>query len=297
MERLFRKDKGAVINHEYRNVGASLTIEASFVLPIFLYFMLIFLSMIQILIVQEQIQAAITKMGYSLSKAAYILEDFPDVEDVLSLDFSVFDENLEVNLKEFINQAASNIALKGYSKKYIVNHVDTAYIKGGFSGISFYGSRLFEDHTIDIVVSYKVRFPIKIFMINELPILQRVRLRSWTGYSVAAAYKEMEEQSEDMVYVSETGKVYHKTDQCSHIKLSVRSVSGIPYEIRNNQGEKYKPCEVCNKHGEGEDLTYFITEDGNRYHIKRDCSKIKRSVRKISRKDIDNRTPCKRCYD
>jgi hypothetical protein len=278
---------------------ASLTVEAALVLPIFLYFVLAFLYFIQIFTVQEQIQAAITKMGLKLSKAAYVVQDFPSVEEAIDVDFSIFGMDIDFGLADWAEEITSQGILKSYGQEYLdTDYVNHSCIKGGYHGISFEGSNLFsEEDIIDIHVSYQVELPIRIFLIPNMRLEQRIRLRCWTGYQMEAAYQiEGDNEKESTVFVTQTGTVYHKTDSCSHIKLSVRSVQGIPTGLRNEQGAKYYPCEVCDKGTADQPGIYFITSDGTRYHKKRDCSAIKRNVREIAFSEAGSRTPCKRCY-
>ncbi|HHV09702.1 MAG TPA: pilus assembly protein [Clostridiales bacterium] len=278
---------------------ASLTVEAALVLPIFLYFVLAFLYFIQIFTVQEQIQAAITKMGLKLSKAAYVVQEFSGPSEAMAFDVSVFGLEIDLGITDWIEGASSQGILKSYSKKYLnTDYINRSCIKGGFRGISFEGSNLFADgDMIDIHVSYQVEIPARIFLIPAMNMEQRVRLRSWTGYQVAAAYqREDGAGKEDTVFVAQTGSVYHKSENCSHIKLSIRAVQGIPTGLRNEHGAKYHPCEVCCKGGTDQLGTYYITSDGTRYHITRECSAIKRNVREIPLSEVGTRTPCKRCY-
>ncbi|HWT74741.1 MAG TPA: hypothetical protein VN258_08500 [Mobilitalea sp.] len=279
---------------------ASLTVEAALILPVFLYFMLAFLYYIQIFTIQEQIQSSITKMGLNLAKSSYVLKDFPSLEDALSFDFTVFGEDYDISLEQLADTLTSESVLKLYAKKYLdtpqINH---SCIKNGFDGISFTSSSLLGgDDYIDIVVSYLVKLPLKLFALNDMQMVQRVRLRCWTGYEVAAAYQTSEEtkNNEEIVYITETGSVYHKSETCSHIKLSIRSVSGIPNDLRNDNGAKYYPCEACCIGATDMTITYYITSDGTRYHSLRDCSKLKRSVKEISFSEVGSRKPCKRCY-
>ncbi len=278
---------------------ASLTVEAALVLPIFLYFVLIFLYFIQIFTIQEQIQAAIVKMGLKFSQAAYVVQDFPSVEEAMDLDLSIFGFDIDLGLADWIMESSSQSILKSYSQVYLdTDYINHSCIKGGFQGISFEGSNLFaEDEMINIHVSYQVELPIRIFVMPNMKMEQRVRLRSWTGYQVEAAYQtDSDNEKESTVFVTQTGSVYHKSDSCSHIKLSVRSVHGIPTLLRNEQGAKYYPCEVCCKGTAHELEVYYITLDGTRYHRKRDCSAIKRNVREIPMSEVGSRTACKRCY-
>lgn len=279
---------------------ASLTVEAALVLPVFLYFLLSFLYFIQIFTVQETIQAAITKMGLNLAKTSYIFKDFPDIEDALSFDFTVFNNEYELGLDELADHLASGNLIKLYAKKYLdTDQINRSCIVDGFDGINFTGSSILcgEDY-IDIVVSYEVSIPVKIFALGDMRMVQRVRLRNWTEYEAAPAYQTEETANGDdtYVYITDTGSVYHKDENCSHIKLSVRAVQGIPAGLRNEYGGKYTPCEACCTGHEDENATYYITSDGTKYHTRRDCPKIKRSVRKVKRSEAGNRTPCKRCY-
>ncbi len=293
------KNSSHASSTEGRYQKASLSVEAAFVLPIFLYFMIAFLYYIQLFTVQEQIQAAITKMGLNLSKTAYVFQDFPSIEDIVSFDFSIFGKEYDLGLDELADHITSDGILKQYAKKYLdTAEINQSCIKGGFDGISFYGSSLLGgSDIIDIVVSYKVEIPVKIFIIKEMNMIQRVRLRGWTGYKVAAAYQTQEENKATIVYVTNTGSVYHKTNNCSHIKLSVKAVSGIPTGLRNDSGAKYYPCEACCDANLIRLATYYITSDGTRYHSIRECSKIKRSVRELKITEVGTRTPCKRCYE
>jgi hypothetical protein len=106
---------------------------------------------------------------------------------------------------------------------------------------------------------------------------------------------ENTQPEETMVYITETGSVYHIKIDCSHIKLSVREVFGLPYDLRNEYGAKYDSCEACCTGREVEDAIYYITSDGTKYHTRRTCSKIKRNVREIRLSEVGNRAPCKRC--
>lgn len=286
-------------SRKIRMEEASLTVEAALVLPIFLYFVLAFLYFIQIFTVQEQIQAAITKMGLKLSKAAYVIQDFPSVEEAMDFDLSIFGMDINLGLADWVQESSSQGILKSYSREYLdTEYMNHSCIKGGFYGISFEGSNLFaEEDMIDIHISYQVELPIRIFLVPSMRMEQRIRLRSWTGYQVEAAYQiDSDKEKESTVFVTQTGSVYHKSESCSHIKLSVRSVQGIPTALRNEQGAKYYPCEVCSKGTTDQIGTYYITSDGTRYHKIRECSAIKRNVREIPLSEVGSRAPCKRCY-
>lgn len=277
---------------------ASLTVEAALVMPIFLYFMIAFLYFLQIFMLQEQIQSAITRMGLDWSKAAYFYKDFPDVKEAVSFDESIFGEDFNSGIDKITDQIISGASLKLYARRYLdKDFVNQSCIKQGFDGIDFfYSSVTNEEDYIDIVLKYQVNIPVKIFVLGDMSMLQRVRLRSWTGYEVAAAYTTESDTEETIVYITETGTVYHKNRDCSHIKLSIKAVQGIPNGMRNESGSKYTRCEECCTGKEGVTITYYIAAYGTKYHTDRDCSGIKRSIKEIPLSKVGARKRCSRCF-
>ncbi len=276
----------------------SLTIEAAFVLPLFLYFILAFLYFIQILMLQEYIQQGITRMGLNFAKTAYVYEDFTGITEAMNFDTTIFGQELELGLGDFTAAIIDKTVLKTISDNYLnTDFINRSCIEKGFQGISFEGSSILkEGGCIDIIVSYRAAPPISLFPLDSIKLLQRVRVRGWTGIKVTAAYSlEDDTGVEEAVYITETGKVYHKSASCSHIRLSIRAVNGIPDSYRNTGGGKYHACKECCRGSVEPSGTFFITEDGSSYHIVRSCPALKRTVRQITISEIGSRTPCKRC--
>ncbi len=282
---------------QYRK--GSLTVEAALVLPIFIFSILIFVYFIQLMTVQEHIQETITKAGLALARTAYVYEDFVDAKDLGSFDFTLFGEEYEMDVSELAEAAAGENIIKALVKKDLdTKQINHSGILGGYRDISFYYSRILEEDYIDIVVRYYVRIPVLFFVPGDLRMIQRVRLRAWTGCQVPAVYSVVKEGTgtdETTVYITETGTVYHKDINCSHIKISIDEVAGIPYSRRNLSGGKYYPCENCC--GENPSITaaYYITKYGDRYHTRKDCPALKRTVKAVPLSEVSDRSPCKRC--
>lgn len=281
------------------HLPASLTVEAALVLPIFLFFMMAFLYFIQIFIIQEQLQAAMTKMGLCLAKTSYVYQDFVSPQEACDFDETIFDKNYDIGLYSLAcsvtNGAALNLYLKHYLKEEIV---DNSCIQNGMEGIDFSSSRIYDmDHCIDIIARYNVITPFSLFGMNHMKMIQRVKLRSWTGYQVEAKYSVSEEDnsSDPIVYITKTGSVYHTNRSCSFINLSVTQVAGIPTGLRNENGGKYYPCEYCCKGNLSDKEMYYITSNGERYHIDRNCPKIKRDVKEVHLSEVKDRRECSRC--
>lgn len=118
------------------------------------------------------------------------------------------------------------------------------------------------------------------------------KARKWTGYDVNNAGNE--KNSEEYVYITESGYAYHRSRECSHLKISVSLVSSDSIEnCRNSSGAKYYPCEKCARNGNTGIV--FITEDGNRYHSSVTCSGLKRKVKTVKISEVGGRRPCSEC--
>lgn len=279
---------------------ASITVEAALILPIFICFFLVFMYFFQIFLVQEHIQSAITKTGLELAKGCYLFDDFVDVEEALDFDTDFLDFQWDQELKNFARATTEGFLLKQIAQKHLdVALIDNSCIKAGFEGLSFYGSSLLgHEDSIDIIVSYNVEIPIDIFAIGDIPMIQRIKLRGWTGHKVPAKYLiEDEESKKDgtIVYVTKTGSAYHLKKSCSHISFSIEEVYGIPNSKRNNSGAKYYPCSTCCKGHSGDNINYYITAYGTRYHVKKECSRIERNVEGVLLSELKGKTLCKRC--
>lgn len=141
-------------------------------------------------------------------------------------------------------------------------------------------------------VSYRPRwYP------EALPSVQiavRARVKAWTGRRPGES-PAAQAETDTLVYITEHGHVYHRSSSCSHLALSVRSVTSAQADhLRNHSGERYHACEKCVGSGNRNGVV-FITEEGNRFHNASDCSGLTRSVRLVRVSEADGLPPCSRC--
>lgn len=289
-------------NHiKAKKINASLTVEASLALPLFLFLFISLLYFIQIITLQEVLQEAITETGLIMAKATYFYSDFQDVEDAKAADTSILEEGIQIGLQELTGAIINNVVLKYIvASRLNIDIANNSLIVGGFDGIRFEGSKVLEGNDdIDIIIRYRIRIPIRIFGPKEMDMIQRVRVRGWKGYQLPPLYVIVEEDDneEGIVYITESGTVYHLKRTCSHLNITIETVIGKPTWQRNNNGGKYYPCEACCKGNEPELGTYYITPYGDRYHTNRGCSTIKRTVKEVPLSEVNDRAPCKRCGD
>lgn len=120
-----------------------------------------------------------------------------------------------------------------------------------------------------------------------------VKVHAWTGKTYEAFGDSAEE--EEMVFVTESGGVYHRNPGCSYLNVSVSQVGGSRISsMRNSYGEKYEPCEICSRN-QKPGGTVYITQKGNRYHNLASCSGLKRTVRMVKISEAGTGSACSRC--
>lgn len=136
-----------------------------------------------------------------------------------------------------------------------------------------------------------------ILPLPEVRMFQTVKVHAWTGKEYGNGDKGSEQQEEEqMVYITESGSVYHKDIGCSYINLSVNHVLGKSVSnLRNQYGEKYSACEICAKNQNIAGMVY-ITDTGNRYHNLESCSGLKRTVKMVKYSQVEGTMhACSRC--
>ena len=122
---------------------------------------------------------------------------------------------------------------------------------------------------------------------------QKVRVRAWTGKEYEEFQDDM--QLEKMVYITESGSVFHRNISCRYLNISVSRVAGSTIaSAKNKYGESYAACEICSK-GQRPAGSVYITKQGNRYHNQENCSGLKRSVKMIKESEAEGMPACSRC--
>lgn len=274
---IFRKDKTAAMHKRKKHTpnpkrerasapetGASVTIEASFAIPMFLFAVLCLIWMIEIQSLRINIIGAAQSAAKSASEQTALIPVLNGIK-------------LRSDIVDLIGE----------------ERLENSIIKGGSSGISCWKSYVLPSTgEMNIVVEYEVKLPIPLFGNPSAEFREEIRMSAWTGY------EDRNRNGEDskIVYVTEHGTVYHEDPQCTYLQLSV---SFIPYteveRMRNESGGKYYGCEKCVF---GTAMTgVYITDHGNRYHNSLNCSGLKRTIRAIEKSKAGWRGGCSKCTD
>lgn len=244
--------KDGALFHSLRE--GSLTVETALVLPWFLFAMVTVMFLFRVLQLQYMVGDALDK---AVAQIALLQEE--DLEKV---------EN-EVKLLFYKE-------LKGQD-------CQTSIIAQGMAGFSWENSQVDETY-IDMEVSYKVKMPGWILKNEVLQVTECSRCRRWTGLSGSGE----DSGAGEWVYVTPEGSVYHKSRDCTHLKLSIQSMS------MQSAVSKYRACERCVA-GEQILALVYVTDEGECYHFKLNCSGLKRTVFMVPLTEAEGRSPCSRC--
>lgn len=242
----------------------TITIEASFGIPLFLLAAVCLIWLIEV----QSIRVSVVNAAQSAAKNA--------AEDA----------------------AVLPVASPGRLKSDIVSligadRINRSIIKGGSSGISCIGSYI-SGGEMNVKVRCKIQVPVPLLGSPSAELKESFRISSWQGYGGGYGSGDGEESGGDVVYMTENGLVYHTDYQCSYLQLSIRYV---PYsslsDLRNSGGGRYHACEKC-VYGTAMGGVY-ITEDGGKYHNSLSCSGLKRTIHAVHQSEIGGVRPCSRC--
>lgn len=258
--------------------NASLTVEAALVLPIFLFAMCFMMYFTEVIRIQAEVGNELYKQSKTLASYGYIYKKAESKEIIKS-----------GKIEGLVTGALSDLYIKSQVKKELGdNYFEINNIESGISLIL--STYMQEDDMIDVIAIYKIKIPTNFFQLNKIPVLQRARIRAWTGYEESSEG----DTKEEIVYITKTGSVYHKDISCTHINLSVKQVNSSEIKgLRNTGGGKYYECELCGDEPSKKEL--YITDTGDRYHKRKDCSGITRGVLAVSISKVEGRGPCSRC--
>jgi len=239
-----------------------LTIEAALTVPMFMMAMVTLLSFANMYYVKERIDAAVYEEAHKLA--------------VLSYDGNTYGVGgVEASIEERLGNGFLN----------------SGVIKGKSDGLDYSDTDLSNSEIITISVKYAFSIPFGFAAFDEIRLESRATAHSWTGFvNGLASSGELSEY----VYMAKNGEVYHRTRECSHIRLHIRSVSGKEIRsLRNEKGSKYKKCDYCKP--KISDARLYITDDGDKYHNTLSCVGLKRTVIRVRISDIKGVSPCSRC--
>lgn len=265
----------------FDKLRASMTVEAAFVLPIFLFCFMNVLFSFRMLETQSRVLSSIHQVGNEICFYGYGNKYMPDA---------------------LPDKAVSFVLSEGYVRGKTIQKLGDSFlkssaIKGGAMGLSFAGSQIMEHNDIvDIQVHWWTRLFIGKYKYGFLGFATGTRYygRAWTGYE-ADDIGEFAEQTDRIVYITEHGTVYHNARDCYHLTPTIMQVSASSVdEKRNQSGQRYSVCMYCGEKNILQAVCY-ITPEGERYHNNPNCSGLKRTIYAVPLSSVSDKVPCMSC--
>ncbi len=248
----------------FASFKGSVTVEAAFAVPIFFFAVVCLLYLMEMMSIQTAIRSGLQEAGKNMAQEASVLTKI--------VPFTIQSQVQE----DVVNSVG-------------VERLDRSIIQNGSNGINCEGTYMTPSTGIaKLSVTYQVKIPVPFFGIPLVTCQETMQVKAWTGYTNTIFGGE----SDETVYVTETGVVYHKDYHCTHLDLSIHMVSaGEVEELRNEDGGKYYPCERCGRAGGN----VYITDTGNRYHSSISCSGLKRTIYAVPLSEVIGKGACSRC--
>ncbi len=272
------------------HLNGSMTVEAAVVIPLILFFFVNLLSSVEMLRLHGNLQLALWDKGRILAVGGYVYDSVRPGQ-------TTGEEEGNAVWEEILTQLGETLLTDYLMQSAVINDLGNEYLNEspltyGENGLVFLESSYMENDCIDVKVTYQVSPVFKIPGFSSFRMANRYFARAWTGYQVAG---ESEEQGNaGAVYITEYGEVYHVTRSCSYLVRNVMSMDVSEVEkIRNQSGARYRLCSVC---GNEEQRLAFVTQDGNRYHSRRNCPGLVRNIITMDCATAKEKyRPCSKC--
>ena len=264
-----------------RTCVASMAVEASIALPIFLFFIMNILFSFDMLRLHGNIMGAMHQTGNKMAFYGYAYHS-------LSEDGAILSEGMD-----------SVVLSEGYARTKVTELLGKEYLNNtclvsGAAGLHFLKSSVMEEEdVIDLRASYRVRPFLQLVGFPDFSMENRYYGRAWTGYDVASRVSD--ETAEDpIVYVTENGSVYHVARNCSYLNPSIEAVSvQMISQLRNASGEKYYSCGSCSR--DEYQAVVYVTSEGSRIHGSLKCSALRRTIYTVHLSEVVGKGKCSKC--
>lgn len=246
------------ITKSNQNKGSA-AVEASILVPIFLFAMLFFYSLAEIKMAETELFEAAIETSEYMAEYAY-LDSHGDILPMLRYEHYVDETDLVGR-----------------------------YVEGGLDSVSFFGSVPLDwDGYVKLKVSFDKKCQNPLIYIPAKGTDFMIYQRAFVGDSFENENASGENNGDEKyVFVTDNREVYHNSRGCTYLQLSVRSVF-----ISTAIDEGYSPCEYCGSSAQG---IVIVTDYGNRFHSDAKCSGLKRTVYRVKLSEVSGLPECSRC--
>lgn len=304
-EQIFLNKVNKMPNNKRIYFSASSTVEASIVIPLFIYAVMTVTYLIQIVGLQVKIQQALYNESRKMAKYVYAYQVISSQntsenqkKELIkggkdSEKYSGNEDGYQSILENGIDIGVAEIL---FLSELGIEYIENSHIVGGAAGFNMRSSKIMSgNNMINIIVTYTVKNPFDIFGIGMMTFTQSASTNAWLGdISNTDQSNATKNLDETIVYITLSGSVYHTNKNCSYLILSIHEIAASQLENeRNESGGKYYACEKCgDKNATGK---YYITDYGDRYHTTVNCSSLMRNIMAVKLSTVSGREQCSKC--
>ncbi len=251
------------------DLKASLTFEATLLLPLYILCLCAIIYIINILGLFNTIQIGMEESARQTSSIAY-------ATDSLSL------------------SSTNHLLLQeNFLSSEMRNTLDSSYVVNGSSGLSFLGSYLTSSNNgINFSIRYSISLPFLPSPIN-IPMCQNLYFYPFIGEDISQNIGEHDEY----VYVTSSGSVYHNSMYCSYLR-SYFDIYPMSFVDNIDKGAEinYSPCHSCAISRNFNDSNVFLCIESNVYHFDLNCFYLNANAYKVLKSTLPETLPlCSRC--
>lgn len=259
------------------SLAASMTLEAALALPVFLLSMLALFSVLDMAALSARLDGILQQAGMEAAQDAFVLAPGEAGGE-------------GAGLSRTAGALLTNLSLEGKIRSGVGG--DHLCLKG--AGAGRISCRVRREGEVLYLEAGILASPFPAFPGVLVPVESSYVCRAWTGADPGGETGTGEAGEDVTVYVTPTGRVYHRDRSCTYLKPSVRAVSASALEkARSRGGAIYYPCAACRPGRQG---TVYLTSYGNRYHASASCSQIFRNIRSVPLSSVRGRMrPCSKC--
>ena len=145
-------------------------------MPVFLFCIIAFIYFLQVIIIHDNLQEAITNIGLEAAKYGYVYEDFSDSNSDIQSNQDTSPSNnkntegiVEGLVLKMVARSIDSAFIKYGLHDYIYTKVlNKSCVKDGFSGINTYlSSYMDKDNEVDIVLNYQIEIPLIFIKVDK----------------------------------------------------------------------------------------------------------------------------------